>query len=1272
MFGSASQKPSGFSFGASNNAPVNNMSTPSFNFSSNNNNTATNNTLNKQSGFSFGNTTATQNNMFSDNTSSANAPKLGGFTINPTTQPTNTGLTASGNSGFSFGKNQSNPTGLSLNTTSKPSLFGNSFNNPSFGNPTEGFGFGQQQQQQQQQIANPSPYGVDFAKFSTTEMPASLTSASADTSKLKRRRRSSVSSLNENTKNDSLVGRIIDTFKTPSKYSIEDVRGLFTSTKNMSNNRNPNDKANLELNKYSTSAIVNIGRTPATKSEYRRLIIRSSKDAYTKYDEIDPNSVILSKRKNLLSNIIETKSKPEISKNVIDSFKPPSKRVKKDRNEDTTNLTTTKNELTFSKPLSEQLDIPKDVISDLANRKRQTESEYWCTPSIEALSALSSLDLTHVENFSVGRKGYGNLMFKYPVDLTAFEGNWDQLLGKTIIFQRRTLQVYPDESNKPNEGNGLNVPAVVTLENVFPRNYNTLDPNLELLERHIQRLKSTHGMKFISFDPINGNYVFEVEHFSIWGIVDEDDDDPEIVARWQKQQELEYNNEKRRNELQINALEKIAGYGQPGDNWKRQKPDFGVTSPGVFEIDDKVEENKGLLLAQDNFDTDSIVDASVPSGLENNERITDEINESDKKLAIINANSDAVDELVEIRAYEPEVKDINMQFLNSKMELPLSENWDEQLRLSSGFFSVFNKNLNPSYNVKLDPQNVGQLIFGDKDTSELPKAIVEGPISFENIDNYRKCLQTEIFDKKFNLRSNDLPLISLDDEINLETPLFSFENSSDYTSWELLSILYDDNYVKTFLSESLTTYTSSSSPKMKYILDLKRRELLCCFFQRIITMNIEQNSFEVPSLLRDNVDKIYHFLCIDKLADAIQYAINTRNNHLAVLLTMLDSNDATTQKLATSQLDEWSNGKLNFIPSGVLKVYKLLTGDILSKKYINHLDGLTWPVVLYLLIKYGESNQPLKKTISQFIEYAENTGIFENPIYQTYYTLLKIFNDEYEFVFKFDVEFQFLLMKHLKPSIQFTSDEFDDVVTKFSKKLEKKGLVEEASFVLEHLIDDTENELLIAELFNNNVSEFKFLNDDLKLKKLHATLSIPYSLLHQARSVEFNKLKEYYKSTLELILADKLSDAHNLLLEHVAPDIIIGNVPRELNKLANLIEEFSTLSNFKIGADIYGEYIRAIEISLKIDYNDVDYKQKCDELNTIVDSIIDAIPSLVEFNPKVKIAKTLMLKKLISIAFKEGLKCDSQKLLHLQLPESERNYLEAKYDEDSNNKMIMN
>jgi len=934
--------------------------------------------------------------------------------------------------------------------------------------------------------------------------------------------------------------------------------------------------------------------------------------------------------------------KSEKKVQTIDELKPSIKRIKTEFMSPMMRYSE-KNEYEIRSSKNDEVVDKLDFDSD---GTVNTASDYWSSPAIAELSTLSSLELTHVENFSVGRKNHGNLMFKYPVDLTAFENNWDQLLGKTIIFQNKTLQVYPDDAEKPSQGNGLNVPAVITLEKVLPKKFDIKNPDHQLLERHIQRLKSAHGMKFVSFDPLNGNYVFEVEHFSIWGIVDEEDDDPEIIAKWRKQQESELTNEKRKNEMQINALEKIAGYGQPGDNWKRKKHDYSFVTPGALEFDifknaDNDEANNNNFEEDEDDEEPVLIDALVPHSVSDENANLEE----QDRLALVKSIPDDIGDLVQVRAYEPEVKDIDVQFLNSKNEFGVSENWDEQLNLTNGFFSVFNKSLTTRNNMKLTSKNIGDLIFADVDSSTLKKAIVEPPLIFNNIEHYRSCLQTEITSCEYSVRSNGLPKAEISNDVSLDIPLKTFNGCDEYHIWELLSILYDDNYLMKFLNPHQQKVGSSCLQKLKHILDLKRREILCQFLQKITSMDV--NAF--GSLENETIDKIYYFICANKLGDAIQYAINTKNNHLAVLLTTLDSNDKNIQTAAQSQLNEWSNGSISFIPNGVLKIYKLLVGDILSNSYIDHLAGLSWPIVLFLLVKYGDYNKPLSETIKEFVEYAESRNLCESTMYQKFFLIFKMVNQSKEVISQFDVTLQFLLIKHLKPYIEFSTDQFDEIIQGFTTKLEKKSLIEEAVHVLEHLTNDDKVESLLPPLINNHVSKLKFLKDDFRMAELQSKLHVPMKLLHEARSFEFNRLGQYYESTLELLASDNLVRAHELVLNKVAPNFIISNIKKDLDNLTHLVEEFSILPDSKTGADVYGDYIKIITISRDLDSNERSYQEKVESLKPLVESVLERLSSLKETNDRVKVAKTIMSKRLIGISINNNISFNRSLLENMEL-----------------------
>jgi len=129
----------------------------------------------------------------------------------------------------------------------------------------------------------------------------------------------------------------------------------------------------------------------------------------------------------------------------------------------------------------------------------EEEPDYYTTPPIETVGSNSS-----VPNFVVGRKGFGSISFKDPVDLTDITSL--SALREIVKIGRGLVAIYPDESKKPAVGSGLNVPAKVSLEDY--RHPPDIDPD-EFTE-HLQTVPNT---EFISYDSETGTWLYNVLHF---------------------------------------------------------------------------------------------------------------------------------------------------------------------------------------------------------------------------------------------------------------------------------------------------------------------------------------------------------------------------------------------------------------------------------------------------------------------------------------------------------------------------------------------------------------------------------------------------------------------------------------------------------------------------------------------------------------------------------------------------------------------------------------
>ncbi|KAF5018281.1 hypothetical protein F66182_9746 [Fusarium sp. NRRL 66182] len=155
--------------------------------------------------------------------------------------------------------------------------------------------------------------------------------------------------------------------------------------------------------------------------------------------------------------------------------------------------------------------------------------QYWMSPPKEDLENLNRMQRQKVDGFTVGRDNVGYVSFKVPVDISNID--LDELCGTLIVLEPRSATVYPVAAKKPPVGKGLNVPARIALEQSWPRGGRDKRVSSEpkRFNKHIERLKRIENTTFESYDKDTGIWVFSVEHFTTYGLDDDDSDDEEIT-----------------------------------------------------------------------------------------------------------------------------------------------------------------------------------------------------------------------------------------------------------------------------------------------------------------------------------------------------------------------------------------------------------------------------------------------------------------------------------------------------------------------------------------------------------------------------------------------------------------------------------------------------------------------------------------------------------------------------------------------------------------------
>nr|GMD34284.1 nuclear pore complex protein NUP96 [Ipomoea batatas] len=149
-------------------------------------------------------------------------------------------------------------------------------------------------------------------------------------------------------------------------------------------------------------------------------------------------------------------------------------------------------------------------------------ADYFTVPCLSELAVREFTSpgyCSRVVDFTVGRVGYGCIRFIGETDIRGLD------LDHIVKFRRHEVVVYEDESSKPAVGMGLNKPAEVTLLlKLRSLKQNIEDSSRKILE-NLQLKTKRQGAQFISFDSSTGEWKFLVQHFSRFGLSDDEEED---------------------------------------------------------------------------------------------------------------------------------------------------------------------------------------------------------------------------------------------------------------------------------------------------------------------------------------------------------------------------------------------------------------------------------------------------------------------------------------------------------------------------------------------------------------------------------------------------------------------------------------------------------------------------------------------------------------------------------------------------------------------------
>ena len=159
--------------------------------------------------------------------------------------------------------------------------------------------------------------------------------------------------------------------------------------------------------------------------------------------------------------------------------------------------------------------------------------DYETKPKLVDIPGLDENGQCWVKGFTIMRKNYGQIHWPGRADIANLN------LDRIVEIKRKAVSVYPEEieTEKPEQGNGLNQKAEVSLVQTYPRekSSNEIIRDPERLERmgwpqKLERATEKIGGRFLDYDLATGTWSFSVQHFSKYELAESDDEIDENAA----------------------------------------------------------------------------------------------------------------------------------------------------------------------------------------------------------------------------------------------------------------------------------------------------------------------------------------------------------------------------------------------------------------------------------------------------------------------------------------------------------------------------------------------------------------------------------------------------------------------------------------------------------------------------------------------------------------------------------------------------------------------
>lgn len=785
-----------------------------------------------------------------------------------------------------------------------------------------------------------------------------------------------------------------------------------------------------------------------------------------------------------------------------------------------------------------------------------TRSDYYTIPTLEECDSFYNPDddTCIVDSFTVGRIDYGSIFWKGPLNVKGLN------LDEIVHIRRKEVIVYPDDEAKPAQGEGLNRPAQVTLDQVWPIDKATRefikDAARLRTSKYYDKIESATiklGAVFKEYRPDTGSWVFCVKHFSKYGLDVEDDElEMENVAD---------NCQTKKNQFEQKDL-KLSG----SDNVKL-KPDQGLFKAAVgFDKNepftdglpsDRFASNQSGMLSYGNYE----------AFFEDDTMNEDKLNQSSKLKDPMDEEFDIMRTALFVDNDEEEVETATKKCKNLSFTKSVTSNQVLPPLLPNKFIPANRKRRNLTFEPKFAPHKANIYSVGH---SRSPR------VSFANGSN-KYCLYLGSDVLVFEL---DLVELNKNDALTKLEYHFIKNSSIEQASNDNCPPLIKTNQY------SLNEKTDSSRNALIEALygELKEKSYYSRHQERIIRIQnwlFDYNRrLPVPEL---SFRRIMHFLTTNELEFAITECLNSKQPRLSCLIA---TGAYCNKSLIFSQLDYWKrSGADVYISKDLLKIYILLAGLIQwtrsDGQIVNQLEGLKWTQQLALIMLYKSRDEEESEIIGTNLVKSSIEHILTVPNTVEYHLLAQhqpwvaigCCTDLISSWFLHEALLSYnVIMKDI-----YTNK--SDYINLFLASQVKN--LRWALFFILHIKNDFLRLSFTKEVLARNVTQL----DEALENYLHANYGINQQLIAEAKLYHSMATFDYKETAFNLINCGNFYEAHQILIDKVFPELVINESFDEIIALLKLLKsEEKSIPNWNLGgAGIYEIFIQMLQFDSDAD-----------------------------------------------------------------------------------------